>query len=602
MSNTSINVQSSTPKKSLGSSQYSLSGSSSGNLNNINNNNNNNSNGNNNTGQESSIDDSGSSSFVNFPASEWLSKAMHKHPDILELRERTRPITQCKSYSRNKRSSKTEASHSINDTMLLKLIMQYFHEENLTTSLKKIQEETKIQFTPNEVDKDSLENLLRIGIKDTNWFGPLEDIEDADPEVETYHSYISEDSLNENSLEGEGNLIEDRYDESQISRNPDSTIKAATLNRLLLWLIGNFNGPDVNEFKKIFFLTYPSFTTAEAILNKFIQIYQLFDNIEAAQVICFIRFWIDQHPTDFNEKLLAILNNFIEHQVATSHAKQLRSIINTKIENYKEARKEIKDPPEPKVPKNIFSPTLTFDDIDEEEIARQLCCIDFALYELIKPSEFLIKGWTKPQFRNKAVNLLNMMRRFNDFTKWIAASILNEQNSKGRSKLLGRFLKISEHLRANNNFHSLMAIYGGINNTHVFRTKAIRKDLSRQQQETYAELERLFASENSFRNYRIAYKDAKPPCIPFLGIHLRDLAFVDESNPDRINNLLNLNKRRIIWKVIVNTMRYQPIPYYFLKVHQISLFLTELKTESEQPQLTLDLSSHDTVLPSSPSK
>ncbi|EGC29698.1 Ras guanine nucleotide exchange factor [Dictyostelium purpureum] len=563
-----------TPQKKLTNSQYSTFSGSSG---------------------QDGINDN--DSFVNFPASEWLSKAMHKHSDILELRERTRPITNSKSYSRNKRAGKTEASHAINDTILLKMVMQYLHEENLTTSLKKIQEETKLQFVPNEVDKDTLENLLRIGIKDINWFGPLANNEDPDCEVETYHAYNSDDS-NENNLE-EGNLADDRYDESQIIRNPDMTIQAASLNRLLLWLVGNFNGQDANE-KKIFFLTYPSFTSAETILNKFIQIYHSFENIDSAQVICFIKVWIEQQPTDFNEKLLAILNNFIDHQVATAHAKQLRAVISSKIEKKETQRREIKDPPEPKVPKNIFSPTLTFDDIDEEEIARQLCVIDFGLYELIKTSEFLIKGWTKPQFRSKAVNLLNMMRRFNDFTKWIASSILNEQNSKGRTKLLGRFLKISEHLRANNNFHSLMAIYGGINNTHVFRTKAIRKDLSKQQQETFADLEKLFSSENSFRNYRINYKDAKPPCIPFLGIHLRDLAFVDESNPDRINNLINLNKRRIIWKVITNTMRYQPMAYNFLKVHQISLFLTELKIDVEQTQ-PLDFSP-DTVLPNSTTK
>ncbi|KAF2074646.1 hypothetical protein CYY_004041 [Polysphondylium violaceum] len=528
------------------------------------------------------------------PPSEWLSKAMNNHPDILELRERIRPISSTKSYSRNRRSGKTEASHAINDTVLLKLIMQYFHEQNLTTSLKKIQEETKISFVPSEIENDSLESLLRIGVKDpNNWFGPLPENGDVDPEVEAYHAYISEDQSD--SVQEEGNLTTDRYDEKQILKNPDGTIQAATLNKLILWLIGNFNSSDVNEFKKIFFLTYPSFTSAETVLNKLIQIYHSFENIDSAQVIIFLKFWIEQQPTDFNEKLLAILNNFIDNQTMVSHAKQLRAAIVSKIENSNNHKKEVKDPPEPKVPKNIFSPTLTFDDIDEEEIARQLCLIDFTLYEQIKPSEFLIKGWTKPQYRSKAVNLLNMMRRFNDFTKWVASSLLNEQNSKGRTKLLGRFLKISEHLRSMNNFHSLMAIFGGINNTHVFRTKAIRKDLSKQQQETYTELEKLFLSDTNYKNYRIAYKDAKPPCIPFLGVHLRDLAFVDEGSPDKVNQMINLNKRRTIWKVISNTMRYQPISYNFLKVHQISLFLTELKVDVEQTQ-PLDLS-HDIILP-----
>jgi len=41
-------------------------------------------------------------------------------------------------------------------------------------------------------------------------------------------------------------------------------------------------------------------------------------------------------------------------------------------------------PPEPKVPKNIFSPLLTLADVDEEEIARQLTLLDFEMYNLIQ--------------------------------------------------------------------------------------------------------------------------------------------------------------------------------------------------------------------------
>lgn len=40
--------------------------------------------------------------------------------------------------------------------------------------------------------------------------------------------------------------------------------------------------------------------------------------------------------------------------------------------------------PDPKIPKNIFSPTLSLDDVDEEEIARQLTLIDFQLYDRIR--------------------------------------------------------------------------------------------------------------------------------------------------------------------------------------------------------------------------
>lgn len=41
------------------------------------------------------------------------------------------------------------------------------------------------------------------------------------------------------------------------------------------------------------------------------------------------------------------------------------------------------NPPEPKVPRIIFSPALTLAHIDEVEIARQLCLIDFDIFSQI---------------------------------------------------------------------------------------------------------------------------------------------------------------------------------------------------------------------------
>lgn len=69
------------------------------------------------------------------------------------------------------------------------------------------------------------------------------------------------------------------------------------------------------------------------------------------------------------------------------------------------------------IPKNIFSPTLSLDDIDEEEIARQITIIDYNLYEKIKPSELLSKNWSSAQLKYKCTNLNNCLSRFNELSR-----------------------------------------------------------------------------------------------------------------------------------------------------------------------------------------
>jgi len=58
-------------------------------------------------------------------------------------------------------------------------------------------------------------------------------------------------------------------------------------------------------------------------------------------------------------------------------------------------------------------------------------------------------------------------------------------------------------------------------------------------------LKEFIASEGNYQRYREVLRDAVPPIIPYLGIHLTDLVFLDEGNPDLLpdTNLLNF------WKV-----------------------------------------------------
>jgi len=55
-----------------------------------------------------------------------------------------------------------------------------------------------------------------------------------------------------------------------------------------------------------------------------------------------------------------------------------------------------------------------------------------------------------------------------------------------------------------------------------------------------------------------------PPCIPYIGVYLSDLVFIDEGNPDRISDdprLVNFDKHRQVAAVIGEIQRYQQGSY-----------------------------------------
>lgn len=58
------------------------------------------------------------------------------------------------------------------------------------------------------------------------------------------------------------------------------------------------------------------------------------------------------------------------------------------------------------------------------------------------------------------------------------------------------------------------------------------------------------SSESSFGRYRSSLRDARPPAVPYLGVHLSDLIFTDDGNPDYIGDhkLINMTKRILIFR------------------------------------------------------
>lgn len=77
----------------------------------------------------------------------------------------------------------------------------------------------------------------------------------------------------------------------------------------------------------------------------------------------------------------------------------------------------------------------------------------------------------------------------------------------------------------------------------------------------------------NFHDYRVALKRCNLPTLPFLGLFLTDLTFIDDGNPDiRNNKLINFDKYAKTWKTISSLQRYQ-VAYSFNEVPEIRDYL-----------------------------
>lgn len=99
------------------------------------------------------------------------------------------------------------------------------------------------------------------------------------------------------------------------------------------------------------------------------------------------------------------------------------------------------------------------------------------------------------------------------------------------------------------------------------------------------------SSEFSWRSYRAALHESNPPCVPYLGVHLQDLLFIEEGNPDTIGpyQLINVTKRELVAQGIRELQTFQMQPYNLLEVPRIAALFVELpvKIDEELYQLSL---------------
>ncbi|EFA83768.1 Ras guanine nucleotide exchange factor [Heterostelium album PN500] len=221
--------------------------------------------------------------------------------------------------------------------------------------------------------------------------------------------------------------------------------------------------------------------------------------------------------------------------------------------------------------------------------------IEFEIYKKIKPPELLNQSWNKTKLKHRAPNVLKMIDRFNNVSMWVATMIIQTQKVKARARMMTRFIKIADHLKAMNNYNSLMAIIAGLNFSSVYRLKYTRDELSAQTMRVYGDLEKIMNSESSFKNYRTRLMASSPPYLPYLGVHLTDLTFMEE-NPDLINmevapnrkvDLINFTKRTLVFKVISMVQQSQQLSYNLQPVHQIQEFLLNIKSDYKGQSLDL---------------
>ncbi|KAF2070552.1 hypothetical protein CYY_008127 [Polysphondylium violaceum] len=364
------------------------------------------------------------------------------------------------------------------------------------------------------------------------------------------------------------------------------SIKYASLNQLIIKLTNESNSE--LKFSKTFITTYRSFTSSNILLMKLIQRYFIpninnsppFNFINKIQipiqlrVLNVIRMWVEQYPNDFTPPLIEKLSSFLTCTRRNGHG-QYSDLILKKFNSKKKDRLELPtyQPPKPKIFWMKYSSEYIFC-LSSTDVAEQLTLIDFDTYKSIEEIELLNQAWSKDQ--KNTPNITAMSTRFNSVSAFVSWSILREADIKVRSKMMAKFIKICIALSKLNNFNGLYSVLAGLNSSSIYRLHHTKSLIPKTYFKKYEHLCKFLDNNKSQKVYREAIHSTCPPLIPYVGIYLTDLTFIEDGNKDEVKGLINFKKRELIFSTIMEIQQYQQQPYNIKPKPNIIQFLFEL--------------------------
>eukprot|EP01119_Soliformovum_irregulare_P014145 TRINITY_DN3847_c0_g1_i2.p1 TRINITY_DN3847_c0_g1~~TRINITY_DN3847_c0_g1_i2.p1 ORF type:complete len:691 (-),score=233.60 TRINITY_DN3847_c0_g1_i2:34-2106(-) len=373
-----------------------------------------------------------------------------------------------------------------------------------------------------------------------------------------------------------------------ICMTDSNQIRHATLFKLIEHL--THEGFPEHEFLTDFLLTFRSFTNPRELMDLLIkrldvpnptdltdeEDLQIFEKCVRkkirARVVNVIKIWSEMHWDHFQEDpqlVMMALKATVEKDKSEPVFLNLAHFLEMQQEggarNVQTPRN--RQPPESHtVDMKLLSSSnsnMNMMAFHPEEIARQMTLIEHELYMKIPARELLGQRWTGKDKQEYAPQILAFIQRFNKVSSWVTSTLVHVESTKSRAELLSRFIEVASHCRHLNNFNGVLEIISGLHSGAIHRLKKTWAAVSKDKLKIYDELVELVSDDGTYSKMRAQLSKSMLPCIPYLGMYLTFLTFLEDGNPSKVLDLINFDKWRRIAAVIKEISLYQKDTYNF---------------------------------------
>eukprot|EP00071_Canis_lupus_P019502 XP_013967233.1 ras-specific guanine nucleotide-releasing factor 2 isoform X1 [Canis lupus familiaris] len=203
-----------------------------------------------------------------------------------------------------------------------------------------------------------------------------------------------------------------------------------------------------------------------------------------------------------------------------------------------------------------------FETLSAMELAEQITLLDHIIFRSIPYEEFLGQGWMKLDKNERTPYIMKTSQHFNDMSNLVASQIMNYADVSSRANAIEKWVAVADICRCLHNYNGVLEITSALNRSAIYRLKRTWAKVSKQTKALMDKLQKTVSSEGRFKNLRETLKNCNPPAVPYLGMYLTDLAFIEEGTPNFTEEgLVNFSKMRMISHIIREIRQFQQTCY-----------------------------------------
>uniref|UniRef100_A0A663FAQ8 Ras protein specific guanine nucleotide releasing factor 2 n=1 Tax=Aquila chrysaetos chrysaetos TaxID=223781 RepID=A0A663FAQ8_AQUCH len=317
----------------------------------------------------------------------------------------------------------------------------------------------------------------------------------------------------------------------------------------------------------------PGFTNSERMCDKEFIIRRAATN----RVLNVLRHWVSKHSQDFelnNELKMNVLNLLEEvlrdPDLLPQERKATANILSLMLSETAE--------------QNSFSLFLQsdcpkpecFETLSAMELAEQITLLDHVVFRSIPYEEFLGQGWMKVDKNERTPYIMKTSQHFNDMSNLVASQIMNYADVSSRANSIEKWVAVADICRCMHNYNGVLEITSALNRSAIYRLKKTWGKVSKQTKALMDKLQKTVSSEGRFKNLRETLKNCNPPAVPYLGMYLTDLAFIEEGTPNFTEEgLVNFSKMRMISHIIREIRQFQQTSYRIEHQQKVTHYLLD---------------------------